>query len=191
MIKSGLLLLICLSALSACSFVRGPSPEELALLDNPSIEVRAKQDMFAPLVLKWIDEVEANFLQKGRPLSESETDMARSLGVSHPERVRVAVLAEFPMPTDKILRVEAVSFGIGKPNVGGLTLGYVIFLKPKYQHKRWILAHELMHVVQQERMGRKAFIRRYIVENEIMGSRHRPMPLEMEANNHAFKYWPL
>lgn len=171
---------------AACSFVRAPSPEELAMLDNPPAKVRAKQDRLTPLALQWLNETESELLIKGKALSEDDITMARTVGVQHPDNVRVVILEQFPMPSNDLLRVEASKYGFGSEAEGGRTMGYVIMLKQKYANERWILAHELTHVAQQERMGREAFIRRLIAEHELMG--YRRAPLELEANKLALEF---
>ncbi len=181
-----LVLLPLVILLTACMFVRAPTIEELALLDDPPREVKDKQKLLTPLALQWINETEAKLLGKGRPLTEQETSMARTIGVKYPDRVRVVILVQFPLPSDETLRAEATRYGLGSSAEGGRTMGYVIMLKEKYAQKRWILAHELAHVVQQERMGREAFIRRYIAEQELMG--YRRAPLELDANRLALEF---
>ena len=176
----------CVTVLTACSLVRAPSPEELVLLDNPPVEVRAKQDSLTPLALQWINETEANLVTKGRALSEAEVSMARAVGVKYPERVRVVVLPQFPQPSNETLLTAAKKYGLGSTAEGGRTMGYVIMLKEKYAKERWILAHELAHVTQQEQMGREAFVRRFIAERELMG--YRRAPLELEANQLALEF---
>jgi hypothetical protein len=79
-----------------------------------------------------------------------------------------------------------MKFGFGNNAEGARTMGYVIMLKEKYAREHWILAHELVHVAQQERMGRDAFIRRLIAELELMG--YRRAPLELEANKLAMEF---
>lgn len=177
-----------ITMLSACTFVRAPIAEELALLDNPPAAIKQQQDTYAPLILDWINRTEAQLLLEGRPLTEKEVEMARKLGVVHPEQVRVIVRKTFPQPTHpQLLALPAIT-DLARPEVGGLTLGYAILLKPRFSKRRWILAHELMHVVQQERMGRMEFLRRYIAEHELMPGR---LPLELEAHKPALEFWPL
>ncbi|MCI0504548.1 MAG: hypothetical protein L0Z73_00415 [Gammaproteobacteria bacterium] len=75
--KLNWLALPCLLLLAGCFFVRAPTAEELALLDNPPGYVRAKQDLLAPLALQWLNETEANLLDKGRLLPEADVSVAR------------------------------------------------------------------------------------------------------------------
>ena len=112
--------------------------------------------------------------------------MARAVGVNNPHQVRVVVLAQFPLPQNKTLRAKAITYGVGSTEEGGRTIGYVIMLKEKFAQEKWILAHELTHVAQQEQMGREAFIRRLIAERELMG--YRRAPLELDANKRALEF---
>ena len=166
---------------SGCVVVSKPSPEELKSLDSPPPELTAKLAHFLPATLAWYNSVEAQLLPKGRPLSAQEQKVARGLGVKHPNDVRVVVLTEFPMPTDPELFVEAKRIGLGSSLEGGRTIGYAVMLKPRYAANREILTHELVHVEQQERMGRSAFLRRYLLELEVLGYARSPLELEAYA----------
>lgn len=166
--------------------VRAPTDEELRALDQPPADVVTKVDKLLPRALEWYGRVEAKLLQQGRPLTASELAVARKLGVKHPERVRVLVLARFPMPDDRELRSEAQHYGMGSSYEGGRTLGYAVMLKPRFAGNPTILAHELVHVSQHDRLGRKAFVRRYLVEMEMMG--HARAPLELEAYRKQHNY---
>jgi hypothetical protein len=165
--------------LASCVIVRAPTAEELRALDQPPANVVTKVDKLLPRALEWYGRVEAKLLRQGRPLAATELAVARKLGVIHPERVRVVVLARFPMPDDKELRSEAERYGMGSSHEGGRTLGYAVMLKPRFAGNSTILIHELVHVSQHDRLGRKAFVRRYLVEMEMMG--HARAPLELEA----------
>lgn len=164
---------------TGCMIVRAPTVEELRALDQPPMNVATKVEKFLPMALKWYEEVEAQMLPQGRPLSESEKVVARKLGVLQPERVRIVVLEKFPMPENQELRVEAERYGIGSFLEGGRTFGYAIMLKPRYAETSTIITHELAHVGQHDRLGRVSFVRRYITELEMMG--YTRSPLELDA----------
>lgn len=184
--NAGWLSLGCLLLISACVSVRAPSSEEMALIDNPPQKVRQKQDLLTPLALDWFKEIETLYLAKGRSLTEKELTIARSVGVQHPERVRIVVLADFPSPGNKTLRTETKNYGMGISAEGSRTIGYIIMLKARLKDERWILAHELTYIAKQEKMGRKAFVRRFIAERELMGNRRAPMALD--ANEVALDF---
>lgn len=176
-----LLLLGLCGVLTACMVVRQPSETELRALDQPSIFVQAKLDRFYPLTLAWYEEVEGQLLPQGRMLSSQETALAQRLGVKFPEKVRIVVLEKFPAPSNHELAVEAEKFGIGSALEGGRAMGYAIMLKPNLADNPTVIAHELVHVAQHDRLGREAFLRRYLVELEMMGYARSPLELEAYA----------
>src|SRR5260221_4925462 len=58
-------------------------------LAHPSANVVAQVDRLMPGTVALIQSTEANALAHGRPLTADETAVARSVGVTMPERVRV------------------------------------------------------------------------------------------------------
>lgn len=180
------LVFCCACYLSACGLAGKISSEELALLDNPPEEVRQKQDTLTPLTLSWFKEVEAKYLSKGRSLSDEETEIALKVGVTHPERVRVIVLKDFPIPDNKTLYSQAKQYGLGSPAESSRIMGNIIMLKARFKDERWMLAHQLSYIAQQEKMGRQEFVRRFIAEREILGSKRAPM--ELNANKVALDF---
>jgi hypothetical protein len=166
---------------SGCMIVPKPTAQELQALDMPPADIKAKIDHFFPRVLAWYEAVEAELLQQGRSLSPQEIEVARKVGVQYPTKVRVAVLEAFPMPTDPELLIEAERYGLGSRFEGGRTNGYVIMLKPWVAEDKTVLSHELVHVGQHDRMGRAAFLRRYLIEMEVLGYARSPLELDAYA----------
>jgi len=175
------LLAIVVLAISGCMIVPRPTEQELQALDNPPPAVQAKLERFLPHVISWYNQVETELLPKGRPLSQSEIDFAVSVGVKEPNQVRVVVLENFPMPSDQELRTEAERFGLGSAAEGGRTTGSVIMLKPRVAKNNSVISHELVHIGQQDKMGRNAFLRRYLIEMEMMGYARSPLELDAYA----------
>jgi hypothetical protein len=173
------LVLVASAICSGCIIVPKPSPQELQALDTPPTKVTEKIDRLFPRALAWYETVEAELLPKGRPLSNEETETARRFGVHDPTKVRVIQLESFPMPTDAELLTEARRYGLGNRSEGGRANGYGIMLKPRLADDKRVIAHELVHVGQHDRMGRAAFLRRYLIELEMMG--YTRSPLELEA----------
>ena len=89
-------------------------------------------------------------------------------------------LRECPLPDDPELGRQVRALGLGSDDAGGFGRGYAVLIKPRFQSERWLLAHELVHVAQRERLGSEAFIRRYLLELKTVG--YGRSPLEMEAN---------
>jgi len=178
-------LLACTMALAGCMIVRNPTPQELYALDNPPFQVQSKVAHLLPKAEAWYSEIEVQFALFGRSLTAEEARTAVELGVAEPEKVRVVVLDEFPMPKDEQLLAEAKKHGLGSWGEGGRSNGHVILLKPRVAHSLAVLRHELVHLAQQDRMGRTAFLRRYLIELEMMGYARSPLELEAYAKQGA------
>ena len=149
-------------------------------MEQPSAVDAEWLNSVAPRAVAWYAQQEAALLPRGRLLTPAEVQLARDMGVQRPEQVRVLVWSDFPFPDDPILAKELKGLGMGSRNVGGFGLGYVVLVKPKYDGERWLLAHELVHVAQRERLGTDAFVRRYLLELRVLG--YARAPLELEAN---------
>jgi hypothetical protein len=166
--------------LGGCAANLTPTSEELRAIEQPSAADVAWLDAVAPKATKWFLAQEASLVKRGRPLTAEETELARRMGVRRPEMVRVLVLAGFPLPDDPELSGQVKALGFGSDDAGGFSMGYAVLVKPRFQSERWLLAHELVHVSQRERLGSETFIRRYLLELRTVG--YSRSPLEMEAN---------
>lgn len=180
------LVVCCATIFTACSITAEPSSEELALLKNPPSKVKQKQDTLTPLTLEWYKQIESQYLAKGRELTEEEIKIAREVGVAQPEHVRVIILNDFPLPANKTLYNHTKQYGLGTTAESGRTMGNIVMLKARVQDQRWMLAHQLSYIAQQQRMGRREYIRRFIAEREIMGNKRAPMVLK--ANKVAMDF---
>jgi hypothetical protein len=179
------ILLILGTLLAACMVVDQHETGEMPSLDQPPAAVRAKLERFYPRVRAWYDAVEARYLPVGRPLTAQEMDDARRLGVLQPQDVRVVVLEAFPMPEDLELRKEAERHGLGSRAEAGRTMGHAILLKAWAVDEPTLLRHELVHVAQMDRLGREGFLRRYLLELEMLGYARSPLELEAHARQGA------
>jgi hypothetical protein len=65
--------------------------------------------------------------------------------------------------------------------VAGLTAGHGILLGIRHAHDPRVLAHELAHVAQCERLGMRAFALRYLTELLSVGYYRAPLELEADA----------
>ena len=155
------------------------TPAELQAIEYPPADVLTWIDHLFPRALAWFETVEADYCGQGRALTPEEIEVAHRVGVERPEAVRVVVLETFPMPADPELRTEAQRFGYGGPKEGGRTVGYVVMLKPQVAGNPTVLAHELVHVSQADRLGREGLLRRYLIEMAVVG--YARSPLELEA----------
>lgn len=180
------LAICCVIFISACTTTGDPSPQVLALLENPPKDVQDKQNTLTPLTLEWYKEIESKYISKGRKLTAQETNMARKIGVTNPEQIRVVILKDFPYPANSTLSNKVKQYGLGGSAESGRTMGNIIMLKARFKDERWMLAHQLSYVAQQEKMGRREFVRRFIAERELMGNHRGPM--ETTANKIALDF---
>jgi hypothetical protein len=137
-------------------------------------------ETFLPLAVKWATSVERRVLREGVPLSEREMADARVIGVREPERVRLLALSRVPLPRDLTLRTAAAAIQFLTPATCGLTLRYGIFIRSDCWRDRNLVAHELAHTAQYERLGGiEEFLRKYLMECLTIG--YPAAPMEQEA----------
>ena len=137
-------------------------------------------DKLLPLATKWAGAVEARILREGLPLTEESMADARTIGVGAPERVRLLALPRVPLPDDLMLRSAAAAIQFLTPATRGLTLRYGIFIRNDCWGDRRLVAHELVHTMQYERLGGiEPFLRQYLLECLQIG--YPAAPLEQEA----------
>lgn len=117
----------------------------------------------------WVRRRQAAVLRDGVALSVDQKNLARVLGVQFAERVRVQPVARIPMPLPRWACALAQRLGWLSPHIAGMTLGYGIALREDCfngsGYDRRLLAHELVHVAQYERLGGiHGFLRPYLRE---------------------------
>jgi hypothetical protein len=168
---------------SACSTVGTSSDGDRAALADPPRRIIDNVDALMPGGLAFVDESEREVLRRGRPLTADETRLAQAVGVAHPERVRVWVTDEFTRPRDREFILLARRLGIDvDEEEKGRAAGYGIQLKPRFQRSRRLLAHELTHVAQYERMGNAGLVRQYFLELLVVGYERSPIEAAARAN---------
>ena len=135
-----------------------------------------------PLACEWAEEQQRDILSRGVSLSPAQTAdaMTVTIGVAHPERVRLLSVEAIPAPTHPLLVEAARLTGLISSDTGGMTLGYGIFIRQHKWGARWLVAHELKHVEQHERLGGlRQFLQPYLSECIEFG--YPNGPLEQEA----------
>lgn len=124
--------------------------------------------------------------QNSRPLSAPELDLAKRMGVKHPEKL---ILCDYASAIrglaghDENKVVQMLNICAELP-VEGITVGHTIgirnYMKPNLQH----LAHELVHVTQYEKLNDfGAYMKTYISlfpGHDLISYMNHPM--EKEAN---------
>jgi hypothetical protein len=134
-----------------------------------------------PLACAWAEKQETDILKQGVALTKAQLDWARRIGIVEPERVRLRVVEEIPLPLEPVLRAAAEQTGLISPLTAGLTLRYGIFIRTDFWGDRRLLVHELAHVAQYERFdGFQPFLEAYL--RECIDPPGYPFgPLEQEA----------
>ncbi|CAN5602078.1 hypothetical protein BH20VER3_BH20VER3_18870 [soil metagenome] len=142
--------------------------------------VLAQFEKLIPLAARWAENLEKRILRGGVPLSEVESADAKALGVRHPARVRLLCLASVPTPDDLTLRTAAAAVQFLTPATRGLALRYGIFVRADCWRERGIIAHELAHTEQYERLGGiEPFLQQYL--RECLSNGYPAAPMEQEA----------
>lgn len=152
---------------------------------NVEFDLQQNLPQLIPAAVTWAEEHARYIERAGKPLSESWMEVARSVGVEHAERVRIAVVDEMPLPGDELLQAAALSTGLLGPHTSGLTLGYGIYLVEREVNVR-LVSHEFRHVQQYEAYGSiGAFLAAYL--GEIAEHGYQNAPLEMDARAHEIQ----
>ena len=137
-------------------------------------------DNLLPLAAKWATAVEKRILREGVPLSEQDLADARAVGVREPERDRLLALPCVPIPSDLTLKTAVAAIQFLTPATRGLALRYGIFVRSDCWGERRLVAHELVHTAQYERLGGiRPFLRQYLSECLTIG--YPAGPMEQEA----------
>ena len=126
---------------------------------------RAVFKMLLPLACTWAEKQESIILREGVPLTASQVADARQIGIAHPERVRLRVVEQIPLPLHRLLREAAETTGLSSPLTAGMTLRYGIFIQSESWGERSMVVHELVHTLQYERFGGfRPFLEEYLYE---------------------------
>jgi len=134
-----------------------------------------------PSAISWVKEQSTLILQTGTPLTDAEVRLAQVVGVSFPEKVRISIVPEIPLPDDPTLREVAVQTDLLGPNTAGITFGYGIYICDGHLSNR-LISHECRHVYQYETAGSiDAFLPIYLHQIATIG--YEDAPYEVDARN--------
>jgi hypothetical protein len=136
-------------------------------------------EQLLPLAVQWAAEQERRVLCEGVTLSKVELGDARVIGVCNPERVRLLRVDSIPVPVHPMLRAAAASINFLTAAPRGLALDYGIFIRADYWRDRALIAHELVHTAQFQRLGGiLPFLQTYIFQCATVGYPNAPLELE-------------
>ena len=136
--------------------------------------------LLLPLACEWAQKQESIILKNGLALDEQQLADAHALGVAQPEQVRLLKIDIIPLPEHPLLQMAAQETQLLSPFTAGLTLRYGIFVRSDRWGDRRLIAHELVHTTQYERLGGFGpFLQQYLLECVTIG--YPEAPMEQEA----------
>ncbi len=134
---------------------------------------------YLPLVVLWAKKHHDLIQEQGAELNEEGMEMARSVGVAEPERIRIMLVDEIPFQEDPVVYSLAKSVGMLSGQVSGITFGHSIYIVKACQSAR-LYSHEFRHVHQYEVLGSiGAFMDVYL--EQVMTFGYHQAPLEKDA----------
>lgn len=137
-----------------------------------------------PIAWWWVSRHRRRILEHGRPLSADEHQIAKSLGIEHADKIRVWSVTQVPSPGGALLRGVGRVAGVSTHGAKGMALGHGIYLESAQASRRSLIAHELVHVLQYERLGGTwPFVREYL--RQCLRQGYWSAELEIEARHKA------
>jgi len=82
-----------------------------------------------PHVVDWISSLEKQAQESGRTLNPIEFNLAQTVGVAHPEGVRILSIPRIPLPAHPRVKQLARRVGLLNANTGGLTAVYGVIVR--------------------------------------------------------------
>ena len=142
----------------------------------------AQLEELLPLAVQWAADQERRVLCEGVCLSQIEMADAKAIGVRSPERVRLLRVEAVPVPVHPMLRDAAASINFLTASPRGLALANGIFVRADHWRERELIAHELVHTAQYQRLGGiLPFLQTYIYQCATVGYPNAPLELEAVA----------
>jgi hypothetical protein len=129
------------------------------------VDLRRELPKLLPGAIAWAEARAKRAAEVGNPLTVDEQNIARAVGVTRPDLVRIEIVGDrLPMPDDPVLQAAALQAGLLGPGMVGLTLGHSIFICRGHKTRR-LVSHELRHVYQYEQHGSiAAFLPLYLAQ---------------------------
>lgn len=145
------------------------------------MDLEAALPLLLPKAIAWAESEARAAAATGQELNELARGVARRVGVTYPEFIRVALVDAFPVPQDPQLQATAIQTGLLGPHIAGLTLGYSVLVRRG--HDTWqLLSHEFRHVHQYEQAGSiAAFLPVYLQQIAQFGYANAPLEEDARA----------
>lgn len=153
-----------------------------------TFDLQAALPVLVPKAIAWAEAQYSSIAQAGQPLNEAQLAIASSVGVLHPELIRIVEVSHVPIPEDPDLRHAAFAMSLLDPGTAGLTLGYGVYVCRGRKDVR-LLSHEFRHVQQYEQAGSiAAYLPAYLEQVAAMG--YDNAPFEIDARAHEKQHVP-
>lgn len=136
--------------------------------------------LVAGLIESWVVRHQKRISETGYPLNEKWKGYASELGVLEVEKVRVKVVKKIPIPFYRLISWLGGTVNIQLIDIGGMTLGHSIYVVREVALNPRIMAHELVHVAQYEKIGLSKFLETYVVDCITEGYQNCNMEIEAE-----------
>lgn len=135
-----------------------------------------------PFAWWWLRRNEKIALRLGRQLNQEELQWADLLEIQHPQKIRVLNVTRMPSPVPVFIENFMRKRGFPVGNAAGMCMRYGIYVVEKYSHSKTLLAHELVHTHQFERLGGVwLFLRQYLYQTLLLGYINAPLEHEADA----------
>src|SRR4051812_10977955 len=122
-------------------------------IDMDKQQLASQLPVIAERTIEWAKGREAAALAGGIALTHGQQKLARAVGVRFPERIRLVVVDQIPLPDEPLLRKAAQGVGLSQSWAAGLTLGHAVMIRRGFEQDARLLSHEFRHVAQYETMG--------------------------------------
>jgi hypothetical protein len=137
----------------------------------------------APRVIQWAELQAGQALKAGVPLTPAQMNLARRVGVKAPERVRIVLVDEIPLPDEPALKAASAQVGLSQSSAAGLTLGHAVIVRRGFEADARLLSHEFRHVAQYEEQGGiAAFLGKHL--RHLVRFGYEESPFERDARGH-------
>jgi len=146
-------------------------------------DLSAELPRIAPRVIQWAQVQAGRALAAGAPLTPAQMGLARRVGVKAPERVRIVVVDEIPLPDEPALKAASAQVGLSQSSAAGLTLGHAVIVRRGFEADARLLSHEFRHVAQYEAKGGiPAFLGEHL--RHLVRFGYDDSPFERDAREH-------
>ena len=146
---------------------------------------------FVPAAAAWLEGLECRILAEGVPLTSAELADARLLGIEQPEKIRLLQVDRAPLPESRLLRAAGHAAGLLSERTAGMSARYGIFVRAQFWRDRRLVAHELVHTRQYERLGGvRPFLREYLRQCLTDGYPAAAFELEAIDRSNEICPWP-